>query len=108
MPKNTHDAERHPMAAARCAECGAREVRPAVIEYTAKKNHDGRIYDLHIHDLNVTRCAKCGEIYFDAAADDQITAALRSQLVLLLPEQIARNIETLGLSQKDFANRLGV
>ena len=42
------------------------------------------------------------------AVDDQVSAALRSPLQLLTPEQIRSSIRTLGLRQKDLAARLGI
>lgn len=92
----------------RCTDCGAREVRPAVIPYSLEKNHDGRLYRLHIPDLRVLRCDKCGQVLFETEADAQISAALRSHLRLLTPDEIRSNLQALSLSQKDFAARLGV
>src|SRR2546430_17442627 len=92
----------------RCAECGAKEIRPAVISYVAQKSHDGRVHTLEIPDLKVLRCGSCGEILFDLDADAQISAALRARLSFLTPEQIRANIGALGLTQKGFAGRLGV
>jgi len=92
----------------RCIECGRMEVRPAVVAFEAERNHDGRLYKLSIRNLRVNRCDHCGELYFDAAADDQIAAALRKRLHLLPPEAIRRNIASLGLTQKELAERMGV
>jgi putative zinc finger/helix-turn-helix YgiT family protein len=92
----------------RCIECGQIEVRPAVIAYEVERNHDGKLYKLSIPDLRVNRCDHCGELYFDAAADEQIAAALRKRLHLLPPDAIRRNIASLGLTQKELAERMGV
>lgn len=92
----------------RCAECGEKGVRPATIEYTVQKAHDGRIYPLHIPALRVLRCGNCGEVLFDRDADEQISTALRFELRLLTPAQIRDNINALSLTQKEFAARLGV
>jgi putative zinc finger/helix-turn-helix YgiT family protein len=93
---------------ARCTECGAREVRPAVVRHTGQKAHDGRLHALVIPDLHVLRCGKCGELLFDSESDRQITAALRRHLGLLRPEEIRTHLDALSLNQKDFAARLGV
>ena len=87
----------------RCIECGQKEVRPAVVQQKVQRNHDGRIYDLEIADLPVTRCDSCGEVYFTQDSDDRIAAALREQLGLLTPEQIRTNLAVLNLSQREAA-----
>jgi DNA-binding transcriptional regulator YiaG len=92
----------------RCLKCHAREVRPAVIPYSAQKNHDGRLYDLHVPDLHVNKCGHCGAVYMSDDADEQICAALRAELRLLSPEDISANLENLALSQKDFAACVGI
>jgi DNA-binding transcriptional regulator YiaG len=92
----------------RCIECGQKEVRPAVIPYSLKKNHDGRLYDLHVPDLQVIQCGKCGAVYTSNDADEQICAALRAELHLLSPDEIRDNLALLKLNQKDFAEVLGV
>lgn len=92
----------------RCIKCGWLEVRPAKVAYEVEKNHDGRPYTLSIPQLSVNKCSNCGEIYFGDDAAEQISAALRKHLRLLTPEQIRRNLETLGLSQKEAAERLGI
>jgi len=91
-----------------CIECGKQEVRPAVVARNVQKNHDGRVYDLSISGLPVTRCGACGEIFFTADSDERIAAALRDCMGLLTPEQIRGNLEMLKLNQKEAAERLGV
>lgn len=91
----------------RCVECGAREVRPARVSHDLKKAHDGRLHALRVANLPVTKCAKCGEIYFGAEADTQISAALRKKIGLLPPEQIRAERQALDLRQKDLADALG-
>jgi hypothetical protein len=92
----------------RCVECGKKEVRPAMVARDVERNHDGRVYELHIEDLPVTRCEGCGEVYFTGDSDERMAGALREELVLLTPEQIRGNLEALKLSQKEAAERLGV
>lgn len=92
----------------RCGDCGSVAVSPAVVPYVAHKSHDGRIHTLKIPRLHVLRCASCGELLFDLDADAQISAALRAKLRLLTPEAIRAHIASLGLTQKAFADRLGV
>ena len=93
---------------ARCVGCGKAALRPAVIRREVKKNHDGRVYLLAIDDLPVTRCGDCGEVFDTTESDDRINAALRDQLALLSPEQIRANLQSLGMTLKDAAERLRV
>jgi hypothetical protein len=91
-----------------CIECGKKEVRPATIRQTLPRNHDGRIYDLDVTNLPVTRCESCGEVYYTQDSDDRIIAVLRERLWLLTPEQIRANLAALKLNQKEAAVALGV
>jgi putative zinc finger/helix-turn-helix YgiT family protein len=97
-----------PKKTARCADCGSRTIESAEIPYTAIKNHDGRRYELHIPRLAVSRCTACGEVYFGRDADHQIAQALRLHLKLLAPEEIENGLRRLHLTQKEFADQLGV
>jgi putative zinc finger/helix-turn-helix YgiT family protein len=81
---------------------------PTVIDYTAKVKHDGIVRELHLPAIEIPRCQTCGETIITTAVDEQISDALRSRLRLLTPAQIRRGIETLGLKQQEFAERLGV
>ena len=83
-----------------CAHCGKGEIWPAVIPYDAEVKHDGRLYKFHIRELRVNRCNACGEVYFDAVTDAQITQGLREQLPLLSPDEIREGIQSLGLTQR--------
>jgi len=78
-----------------------------VTPYRAKANHDGRLYELDIPDLQVPTCSVCGEMVFSNQVDDQITLALRAQLRLLTPEQIQQARRNLGLSPGELATQLG-
>ena len=92
----------------RCVECGKREVRRATANEKVRRNHDGRVYELAIDALPVTKCNACGSVFFTQESDERITASLRQHLALLTPEQIGKNLEVLGLSQKEAAQRLGI
>jgi putative zinc finger/helix-turn-helix YgiT family protein len=91
-----------------CSECGRESVQPSIIAYDAAVKHDGRLYQFHIPELHVDKCANCGEFFINAASDDEISQALRKHLGLLSPEEIRGQIETLGLTQKEFGERIGV
>lgn len=92
----------------RCFKCLKREVNPVKIPYTARVNHDGRLYEIPIPELEIPRCQACGELTFSNGVDEQITQALRAQLHLLTPEQIRSGRKALDLQQKHLAERLGV
>ena len=91
-----------------CPECGKKEVRPATVPHTSQIKHDGRLYTVEIPMLCVPQCGACGELVFDNDADEQIAQALREQLGLLSGDQIRKNREDLGLSQRSLAEHLGV
>jgi putative zinc finger/helix-turn-helix YgiT family protein len=92
----------------RCVECGKTEVRPAVIAYDAEVKHDGRLCRFSINDLHVNRCDACGEVFFDATTDAQISQGLRQHLQLLSPREIREGIQALGLTQREFAEQTGI
>jgi putative zinc finger/helix-turn-helix YgiT family protein len=92
----------------KCPECGKKEVRRSAVRHVSQVKHDGRVYAVEVSRLRVPKCQACGELIFDDVADEQIAAALRQQLGLLLAEQIRGNREQLGLSQRELAEQLGV
>jgi putative zinc finger/helix-turn-helix YgiT family protein len=106
-PRNEKERQSRPFPWP-CSDCLTRTVVPTVIEYTAKVKHDGTAYELHFPELEVPRCQTCGETYTTTAVDERINDALRSRLRLLMPAQIRKGIEKLGLKQQEFAERLGV
>jgi len=91
-----------------CPECGKEEVWPATVSHSSQVKHDGRAYTVEVPSLRVPRCQACGELIVDNDADEQIAEALRNQLGLSLAEQIRKNREELGLSQRELADQLGV
>jgi putative zinc finger/helix-turn-helix YgiT family protein len=56
----------------------------------------------------VPQCGNFQAISFDDEADRQISAAVRREARVLTPEEIPGGREKLGLTQKQFANLLGV
>jgi putative zinc finger/helix-turn-helix YgiT family protein len=92
----------------RCPECGKKAVQRATVQHTSQIKHDGRLYTVEVPGLRVPQCSACGELVFDNGADEQIARALREQLGLLLGDQIRKNREDLGLSQRVLAEHLGV
>jgi HTH-type transcriptional regulator/antitoxin MqsA len=92
----------------RCPECGKKAVELATVQHSSQIKHDGRLYAVEIPSLRVPHCSACGELVFDNDADQQIAQALREQLGLLSGDQIRKNREHLGLSQRVLAEHLGV
>lgn len=92
----------------RCAECGQGAVQRTLIAYEAEVKHDGKLYKFEIPELKIEQCSNCGEQYFDAETDYQISAGLRSHLGLLQPDEIRQELEALELTQRDFAEHLRV
>lgn len=92
----------------RCVECKVKEVFPQATDYTSTVKHDGRAYTVHIPDLEIPTCRKCGEQVFTVGTDDRIVAALRAQVGLLTPPEIQKRRVQLGKSQQELAEQLGV
>jgi putative zinc finger/helix-turn-helix YgiT family protein len=92
----------------RCGSCDEKEVYRTPTAYTTTVKYEGRAYEVEIPDLELPKCRKCGEIVFDNHAGHQINRVLRQQLGLLQPDQIRAGRNELGMSQREFAARLGV
>lgn len=93
----------------KCGKCRQRTVALAAVPYAVQIDHDGRKYHVDLPDLVVPKCANCGEIFIDEAADQKISDAFRLQAGLLTPKQIrAGRQDFLGLTQQQFADMLGV
>jgi hypothetical protein len=62
-----------------CPRCRKKEVRPAKIPYHAERLHEGCLVAVEIPDLDVPKCANCGELVFNYTADEQILAAVKTR-----------------------------
>ena len=91
----------------RCGKCGQKAMEMATIPYSTTIAHDSRSYAVQLPALMVPRCQRCGEISLDEGADRQISEAFRRQARLLMPEDIRKGREGLGITQKLFAHLLG-
>lgn len=92
----------------RCGKCGQNKMHLATVTYATTIEHDGRAYRVEIPALTVPQCGHCNAISIDDEADQQISAAFRREARLLTPEEVRGGREKLGLTQKQFANRLGI
>ena len=93
----------------KCANCRERAVSVEILRsYQTALEHDGKKYEVALSNLPVLRCAHCGEIVFDDEAEVRLSAALRSAVGLLSPEEIRRHRDALGLTQKQLANFLKI
>lgn len=91
-----------------CGNCGEQAVERKSLPYSTVVQYDGRGYAVDVPELRVPCCKNCGDMVFDDSANDQVTDALRRLVGLLPPDRIRSNRESLGLTQRDFANLLGV
>jgi len=66
-----------------CPRCRKKEVRLATISYRTERLYEGRPVAVDIPDLNVPKCANCGELVFNYAADEQILVAVKAQAAAL-------------------------
>ena len=89
-----------------CIECNTKEVFPKPTDYTTTVKHDGRPYTIHVSNLAIPTCRKCGARLFTADVDDRIVAALRAQVGLLTPEEIKQGRGQ--LTQETLAEQLGI
>ncbi|MFO0979667.1 MAG: hypothetical protein U0996_24925 [Planctomycetaceae bacterium] len=80
----------------------------SVVLYDAKVRHEGKVHSFQVPSLQIDRCENCGEQYFTADTDAQISLALRKHLGLLTVAEIRAGIELCEVSQKAFAEHLGI
>ena len=58
-----------------CPKCRKKEVRLATISFQTERLHEGALFAVTIPNLTVPKCANCGELVFNYAADEQIQGA---------------------------------
>ena len=92
----------------KCATCREGALTPTTLDYTAAMEHDGRSYTVTVPGLEVLICDKCQARALPDGSYESLADELRRQAGLLMPSEIARRREQLGLSQKDLACLLGV
>ena len=92
----------------KCGQCRERAVELASVPYSVQVDYEGSKFTVTIPSLTVPRCGNCGTIALDEEANRQISAAFRSQVGLLTPEQIHENRVALGLTEQGLADLLGV
>jgi len=92
----------------KCGKCDTCAVTPAVLDYEATFEHDGRPYNFVVPALSILRCQQCGVITLDDAANRAISAAFRKHAGLLTPTEIRKRRSELGLSQPQLARFLDV
>jgi DNA-binding transcriptional regulator YiaG len=88
----------------KCGKCGQRSVSPIALPcYRTFLEHDGRKYDVVVHNLEVAQCWNCHAVVLDDNANGRLSDALRNAAGLLLPSEIRAQREALGLTQKALA-----
>lgn len=91
-----------------CRRCGKKDVVLTTISYDAEVRHDGRTHAFVVPNLEIPVCRACGERVFSEQVDEQINVALRSHLRLLTPSDMRTALDSIGVTQKDAAERLGI
>ena len=76
--------------------------------YDAQIRHDATLHQFSVPDLPIDRCDVCGEIFFTNRTHDHLYSVLRTRLGLLQPEEIRDALTNLGVTQAEFAARIGV
>jgi len=66
----------------RCCECSQKEVYRTTSTEQVRRNRDGRIYELTIENLPITKCRACGEVFFTLDSDEHIEAELQKVIDL--------------------------
>jgi len=92
----------------RCPECGAKEVFPATVTHKSRFKYEGRLYEFEARSISANKCRACGELILTNTALEQIADAFRAHAGLLTTTEIADNLGRLRLTQKEFAERIGV
>ena len=92
-----------------CGTCRQRAVtRVTLPTYCAEMEHDGRLCQVGLSDLEVLRCGLCGAVVLDDEANTKISDALRAEVGLLSPAQIRQQRENCGMSQTELAQALRI
>lgn len=92
----------------RCPECGAEALHPETVTYRTTFKHEGRVYEFDAPNITLNKCTECGSVVLPTAATDQIADAFRSHIGLLTAHEILKELDRLGLTQRDFAEQLGI
>lgn len=92
----------------KCRSCGKQSLKPAVVDYPAEMEHDGRAYSFTVPGLEVLACESCGERVLPDAAMERVLDTLRAEAELLTPIEIREKRKRLGLTQEQLANQLKV
>ena len=113
MRPNQPKKQKRPVASERpfpwkCRHCGKQEVVMATTDHEARVRHDGRLHVFTIANLQLPICGSCDEKVFTEKVDRQVSAALRSHLNLLAPDQIRQAIKRVNMPQKEIAQRSGI
>ncbi len=91
-----------------CRVCGEKQVYQVGEDYKTTLEHDGREYPVTLPDLCCYKCRACGARTLPDEAHRRLAMALRHAAGLLLPPDIRKNRESLGLTQRQLAQFLNV
>ena len=80
----------------------------ATVSHDDEVKYDGRLLKFNIPELTLPVCQACGGKLFTSEVESQFDAALRSHLGLLAPEEIQAQLDRLGLTVEQVAERTGI
>ena len=64
----------------RCADCGKKEIRPAIVNYDAPLKYEGDLLSIKVPDLELPCCSNCGNRLITETAESAIIQAARKAL----------------------------
>jgi len=92
-----------------CQECKRGDIYEVVLPtFTSDRNYEGSLRSVTAHNVPAFRCDSCGHLLFDFRADDLLSAALRSHLGLMQPEEIFSKRRARRLTQRSLAEATGI
>jgi putative zinc finger/helix-turn-helix YgiT family protein len=92
----------------KCPVCREKKVSPVRTNYSLAVEHDGRAYEVTVHDVELPTCSQCGEVIVTHDVSARVSAELRRVAGLLQPEEIRQKREELGLTQKQLASAVRI
>src|SRR5271163_4509982 len=92
----------------KCSTCRERAMAPVTVDYQTEMEHDGRVYNVSVPQLQILECGNCHSRMLPDEANAKLIDALRVKADLLTPVQIREKRKALGLTQQQLAACLRV
>jgi putative zinc finger/helix-turn-helix YgiT family protein len=97
------------MEKAKCPICGKGKLRVEIGDFRAQfEDSSGRTREVVVHDIPKNVCDACGEFMLDQESEDRISSAQRAAMGLLGAHQLAAFRKTLGKTQEEMSELLGL